>query len=138
MNLSPSFRIRRTPGRTISNMLRADGVALMWERYLSKVRMRPLNRLLSSYKDVAVIGERIVTPSSIVYLVAKLRILPPTDSVPEVKDEEENKEKEEEFLMSRKDAEDLVGDNPAGGWAHTPYWPGVSAIVLGYERPFAY
>jgi translocation protein SEC63 len=94
--------------------------------------MYPSNRLSPSYKRVAVIGERIVTPSSIVYLVAKLRILPPTDSVPEVKDEEENTEKEEEFLMSRKDAEDLTGDNPAGGWAHTPYWPGVSAMFLAY------
>ncbi|KAF9069774.1 DnaJ-domain-containing protein [Rhodocollybia butyracea] len=78
-----------------------------------------------------VIGERIVTPSSIVYLVVKLRLSPPTSSsavatkkepsAEEVKQSIKiNDEKDEEFLLSRKDAEPVKEE---GGYAHAPYWP---------------
>ncbi|RDB15649.1 Translocation protein sec63 [Hypsizygus marmoreus] len=80
-----------------------------------------------------VIGERVVTPSSIVYLVLKLRISPPATKPVEEKelDADETKrriklndEKDEEFLTSRKDAEELPSDDLLPGWAHAPYWPG--------------
>ncbi|KAK7450993.1 secretory subunit [Stygiomarasmius scandens] len=83
-----------------------------------------------------VIGERIVTPSSIVYLVVKLRLSPPgrakkeetkkEPTVDEVKKSiRANEEKDNAFLMSRKDAEDLPeGAEDGSGWAHAPFWPG--------------
>jgi translocation protein SEC63 len=87
-----------------------------------------------------VIGERLVTPSSIVYLIVKLRLspsrgsslsLPPTQE----KDAEEtkrslksNEDKDNQFLVSRKDAEDNPSVDIASGWAHAPYWP-------GYRKP---
>ncbi|KAF8075961.1 hypothetical protein FPV67DRAFT_1649028 [Lyophyllum atratum] len=80
-----------------------------------------------------VIGERVVTPSSIVFLVVKLRISPPSIKHFEQKefDVDETKrrirlndEKDEEFLTSRKEAEELSSDNVLTGWAHAPHWPG--------------
>jgi len=90
--------------------------------------------------DVAfrVIGERVVSPSSIVYLVVKLRLKSPIDQPSvdaAVKKELDadgvkrrvkfNDEQEEEFLKSRGDAEDL-GDTAATAapYAHAPHWPG--------------
>ncbi|THU97929.1 hypothetical protein K435DRAFT_661913 [Dendrothele bispora CBS 962.96] len=81
-----------------------------------------------------VIGERIITPSSIVYLVVKLRLSPPgTESVDQKEKEltadevkkaiKTNEEKDNAFLMSRKDAED-VSEGGEEGWAHAPHWPG--------------
>jgi translocation protein SEC63 len=90
-----------------------------------------------SYTRV-VIGERLVTPSSIVFFVVKLRLSPPQDpSVIEPTKEEDvdevkrrikrNEEKDAEFLTNRKDAEEIP-ENAAIGWAHAPYWPKVSEI----------
>lgn len=81
-----------------------------------------------------VIGERIVTPSSIVFLVVKLRLSPPSTSdvekeldVAELKQNNRRNEekKDEEFLASRNEMEDLSPNGTASGWAHAPYWPGV-------------
>ncbi|KAG6890192.1 hypothetical protein C0992_002849 [Termitomyces sp. T32_za158] len=94
-----------------------------------------------------VIGERIVTPSSIVFLVVKLRISPPlSTAVQEEKlDANETKrriklndEKDEEFLVSRKEAEELSSDSQVPGWIHAPYWPAERRpswwIVLGDDK----
>ncbi|KAH0587072.1 Translocation protein sec63 [Termitomyces sp. J132] len=94
-----------------------------------------------------VIGERIVTPSSIVFLVVKLRISPPLSNHVQEKelniDETKrrikfNEEKDEEFLVNRKEAEELPPDNLLPGWVHAPYWPGERKpswwIVLGDEK----
>ncbi|KAF8196701.1 Sec63 Brl domain-containing protein [Mycena galopus ATCC 62051] len=80
-----------------------------------------------------VIGERIITPSSIVYLVVKLRVTAP-DAGPakaEEVDAEDVKrlgraaeEREMTFLNSRKDAEDLRPGQAFSGGAHAPFWPG--------------
>lgn len=75
-----------------------------------------------------VIGERIVTPLSIVYLVVKLRITPPTGSSPAKTEKEESSvlvrdRAEEEFLSSRKDADDMPSGTADAGWAHAPHWP---------------
>jgi len=84
-----------------------------------------------------VIDERLVTPSSIVFLVVKLRLSPPWHAVqpPPAKDVEETKrilkindEKDNQFLVSKKDAEDESSTDAANGWAHAPYWP-------GYRKP---
>lgn len=75
-----------------------------------------------------------VTPSSIIFLVVKLRISPPGSSTERKElsvDETKrivklNDTKDEEFLMSRAEAEDI---SPAGadanGWVHAPFWPAV-------------
>jgi len=80
-----------------------------------------------------VIGERLVTPSSIVYLVVKLRLSSShgSSSVALIdKDAEETKrivklieEKDNQFLVSRKDAEDDPSNDIRSWWAHAPYWP---------------
>ncbi|GBE78987.1 Translocation protein [Sparassis crispa] len=73
-----------------------------------------------------VIGERFVTPSSIVYLVAKLRLSPPSAEMPVYEPVQETRTpdaKEEEFLAGKKDAEDLPQGDLGNGWAHAPYWP---------------
>lgn len=41
-----------------------------------------------------------------------------------------NEEKDDAFLNSRKDAEDLESDDIVPGWAHTPFWPAVRELVL--------
>jgi len=86
-----------------------------------------------------VIGERLVTPSSIVFLLVKLRLRQPLQSdapssVPEKhpKAIREDKEKDEKFLNNRKDAEET--ENAAPMWAHAPHWPGV-CLFLSY-RPY--
>ncbi|KAF9563385.1 hypothetical protein CPC08DRAFT_632910 [Agrocybe pediades] len=98
-----------------------------------------------------VIGERIVTPSSIIYLLVKLRISPPTTTPPvqAEKSVDETKkavvaeeEADEAFLASKLDAEELqpaqVGKSSNGGAAHAPYWPGTRKpnwwIVLADDK----
>jgi hypothetical protein len=88
-----------------------------------------------------VIGETSVTPSSIVYLLVKLRISPPGAtvtkkelSVEETKRLAEATAKEdEEFLSSREDAEDLDASS-MNGFAHAPHWPAVSSSDTLYEN----
>jgi translocation protein SEC63 len=41
-----------------------------------------------------------------------------------------NEEKDNQFLVGRKDAEDEPSGDGASGWAHTPYWPGVCCNAL--------
>ncbi|KAI6122859.1 translocation protein sec63 [Pisolithus croceorrhizus] len=78
-----------------------------------------------------VIGERVVTPSSIVFLLVKLRLRDlsssPVDTTKsedvETEDSPVNNGIDEKFLHSRRDAEEIeVGDT---GFAHAPYWPGL-------------
>ncbi|KAG1888747.1 translocation protein sec63 [Suillus subluteus] len=77
-----------------------------------------------------VIGERLVTPSSIVFLLVKLRLRQPlqSDTPSSVSEKSakairEDREKDDKFLNSRKDAEDMEGATPV--WAHAPHWPGL-------------
>lgn len=82
-----------------------------------------------------VIGERLVVPSSIVYLVLKLRVSPLAAqkvgkdqdlSVEETKRIiKQNEEKDQQFLTSRDEVEALSDDAANAGWAHAPYWPSV-------------
>lgn len=73
------------------------------------------------------IGERLVTPSSIVFLLVKLRIAEPGTTAPtpvqDAKSVKKNDEMDEKFLNTRGDAEELEGDD--AGYPHAPYWPGV-------------
>ncbi|TRM68605.1 Sec63 Brl domain-containing protein [Schizophyllum amplum] len=76
-----------------------------------------------------VIGERIVTPSSIVHLVAKLRLRPPLGAPPVEKDDSKasakrTEQREYDFLIGKTDAESLetIGA-PESGLAHAPLWP---------------
>ena len=71
-----------------------------------------------------VVGERIVTPLSFINLIVKLRI-PRGSSV-------ENglsiltgggEKRQQEFLVSKKDVEDISLDNTGKAFAHTPHWP---------------
>ncbi|EMD31768.1 hypothetical protein CERSUDRAFT_119351 [Gelatoporia subvermispora B] len=69
-----------------------------------------------------VIDEKYVVPSSIVFLLVKLRLTPPfAEAKREVQLEDE--ERDNEFLVSRKDAEDLSTGDLTSGWAHAPFWP---------------
>ncbi|KAI9572465.1 translocation protein sec63 [Boletus coccyginus] len=74
-----------------------------------------------------VIGERLVTPSSIVFLLVKLRIAEPGTTTPtpvqDAKSVKKNDEMDEKFLNTRGDAEELEGDD--AGYPHAPYWPGL-------------
>lgn len=69
-----------------------------------------------------------MTPSSIVYLLVKLRLKgrsPAKDDGVNGDDENstEDDEIDEAFLHSRRDAEEMK--NAGTEWAHAPYWPGV-------------
>ncbi|KAF7370828.1 J domain-containing protein [Mycena sanguinolenta] len=90
-----------------------------------------------------VIGERIIVPSSIVYLVVKLRVAPPgaEPAKPAEADGENVKrlgrlaeERELAFLNSRKDAEDLQPGQTFSGGAHAPFWPG-GALPAPTRKP---
>ena len=82
-----------------------------------------------------VIGERFVTPSSFVHLVVKLRVVPLDKDgkpVPIAKQEKETEKRDNEFLLSKKDAEDLPNGEYASQYAHAPYWPAVSDVYRLY------
>ncbi|KAJ7224482.1 Sec63 Brl domain-containing protein [Mycena pura] len=94
-----------------------------------------------------VIGERIITPSSIVYLVVKLRLVPPGAEPPKQEEVDGEavkrlkravEERELAFLNSRKDAEDLRPGQTFSGGAHAPFWPGTRRpswwIVLADDK----
>ena len=97
--------------------------------------------LLSLTNIGTVIGESIVTPSSIVYLLVKLRISPPGVKVAkkELSVEETKRlaqataKVDEQFLSTRQDGEDLDASS-TNGFAHAPYWPGVSSSDT-FTRP---
>ena len=80
-----------------------------------------------------VIGERVATPSSFVNLVVKLRVAPFDNDghVVEIpKDNKDTEKRDNEFLVGKKDMEDLPGDDVnAGSYAHAPYWPAVSYSI---------
>lgn len=72
------------------------------------------------------------------FLVVKLRVSPPFSKHVEPKELDANEtkrlikvndEKDEEFLTSKKEAEDLASEDYLPGWAHAPYWPGVRSIL---------
>ncbi|KZV63236.1 hypothetical protein PENSPDRAFT_657466 [Peniophora sp. CONT] len=76
-----------------------------------------------------VIGEKTVTPSALIHLVVKLRLVPTssTSSNGEVKSEDAppmTLKEEEAFLQDPKDAEDMPAGAAALGAAHAPHWPG--------------
>ena len=87
------------------------------------------------------IGERIITPSAIVQLVFKLRLVSPlepsqstggAESVAGKTDVDTSKriatsesERTQAFLNSKKEAEDLQPGDSGFGFAHAPYWPEV-------------
>lgn len=74
-----------------------------------------------------VIGERYVTPSSFVHLLVKLRVIPlAKDGSPaSIPKPETNDKRDNEFLLSKKDMEDLPKGEYTNGYAHAPYWPAV-------------
>ncbi|KAI5125002.1 hypothetical protein M0805_007426 [Coniferiporia weirii] len=83
-----------------------------------------------------VIGERIVTPLSIVQLLVKVRISPPArhDAKYGTNGDKEdvdtikriiktNEERDNAFLTSKRDSEELTDGLNTLGQAHAPYWP---------------
>lgn len=100
---------------------------------LSKVRETISQSIVVLTNYITVIGERIVTPLSIVYLVVKLRVTPPSSDLP-AKTENSDRENvksaaSDEFLAGRNDAEDMPKGASDGGWAHAPHWPSVWMIL---------
>jgi hypothetical protein len=101
----------------------------------------PFPTFNTSFLKNTVIGERLVTPSAIVYLVVKLRLVHPmADAVVEGPEETDvevvkrelkrNEEKDSQFLIGQTDAEDLPDDARTSGWAHAPYWPAVRCLFF--------
>ncbi|KAF9649601.1 DnaJ-domain-containing protein [Thelephora ganbajun] len=83
-----------------------------------------------------VVGERIVTPLSFINLIVKLRIPRSPVAEEELSIQPRDAEKrEQEFLVSKKDVEDVLLDNTGRTWAHAPHWPQTKKpswwIVLG-------
>ncbi|KAI0687349.1 translocation protein sec63 [Earliella scabrosa] len=73
-----------------------------------------------------VIGERYVTPSSFVHLLVKLRVVPLSKAgaaIPVPKQTKETDKRDNEFLLSKKEMEDLPQGDYTSGYAHAPYWP---------------
>ncbi|PIL36583.1 transporter [Ganoderma sinense ZZ0214-1] len=73
-----------------------------------------------------VIGERFVTPSSFVHLLVKLRVVPlkKDGKAAAVSKESKGAEKRDhEFLLSKKEMEDLPTGEYSSQYAHAPYWP---------------
>ncbi|KAG8218226.1 translocation protein sec63 [Butyriboletus roseoflavus] len=70
-----------------------------------------------------VIGERLVTPSSIVFLLVKLRVKEPgaPSPVQDAKSTKKNDDIDEKFLNARGDAEQV--EMHGARYAHAPYWP---------------
>ena len=78
-------------------------------------------------------------PSSIVFLVVKLRVSPRggSSAPSQEKDVNEtkriikvNEERDQQFLISKKEVEELSGAAGSSGLAHAPYWPGVRFIAI--------
>jgi len=76
-----------------------------------------------------VIGEHLVTPSSIVFLLVKLRVKEPGTTTPtptpqqDVKSVKKNDEIDEKFLNTRGEAEKREENGVE--YVHAPYWPGL-------------
>ncbi|KAI0751668.1 translocation protein sec63 [Daedaleopsis nitida] len=73
-----------------------------------------------------VIGERFVTPSSFVHLLVKLRVVPLAKDgnvMPMPEQSKENDKRDHEFLLSKKEMEDLPKGDYTSGYAHAPFWP---------------
>jgi len=95
-----------------------------------------------------VIGESVVTPSSIIFLVVKLRLVPPVskngkdvaEKEETVEEAKRNAVKDEEFLVGKAEAEELDEERAveSKGLAHAPRWPGARKagwwLVLGDEK----
>jgi len=107
---------------TIAGTLEKKGDSRVSEIKKAVSRWGRLEVVDASFK---VIGERIITPLSIVYLVVKLRISPP-NTVLRVNSDNKRTGRDtsdDGFLASRKDAEDMPKGATDGGWAHAPHWP---------------
>ena len=92
--------------------------------------------LICLWSFTSVIGETIVTPSAIIYLLVKLRISPPGSQPAESKElsvddtkllVQRNHETDEKFLESKLDAE-TIPPSKMNENAHAPRWPSVSPI----------
>jgi translocation protein SEC63 len=85
---------------------------------------------------VVVVGEKIVTPLSFINLIVKLRIQGDSTAEEEPSASPKDAEKrEQEFIVSKKDAEDISLDNTGRAFAHAPRWPQMKKpswwVILG-------
>ena len=79
------------------------------------------------------------------YLLVKLRISPPGATVEkkELSVEETKRlaqataKEDEQFLSTREDAEDLDASS-TNGFAHAPYWPGVSSSDASFYEHYSH
>ncbi|PPQ95847.1 hypothetical protein CVT26_015977 [Gymnopilus dilepis] len=161
LNASERLRLTQLPGLTKDDITEIAPKARGMEDLLHELEEKHDERLSDVKKAVEkwgkvdivdatfkVIGERIVTPSAIIYLLVKLRLTPPgTSSQTEEKEptvEEKKKsvvaeeQRDEKFLTSRGEAEELPGSKASAFAAHAPYWPGTRKpswwIVLADDK----
>ena len=74
---------------------------------------------------------------SFVFLVVKLRVVPPTIKVAPKEDAEPPKkgDPDEQFLLARGEAGEMPKGAHDGGWAHAPRWPAVSSVRGAVVQP---
>ncbi|KAG1764642.1 translocation protein sec63 [Suillus occidentalis] len=141
--LSPTLMVMRLHAYVTQALLPGKTKAKTLPSFISRLEDEGDSRITEARKAVEgwsqldvvdmtfkVIGERLVTPSSIVFLLVKLRLrrplqsdAPSSSSEKSAKAIREDREKDDKFLNSRKDAEDIEGTTPV--WAHAPHWPGL-------------
>ncbi|KAF9475267.1 translocation protein sec63 [Pholiota conissans] len=158
-NANEHLRLTQLPGISTDNLAEIAPKAKSFTDVLQSLEEKADPRSSDVKKAIAkwgsvdlvsasfkVIGERIVTPSSIIYLLVKLRLTPPTTDASMKKElsvEETKKavvqeeEADEKFLASKLDAEELLAAKE-GGAAHAPFWPGAKKpswwIVLADDK----
>jgi preprotein translocase subunit Sec63 len=102
----------------------------------SKVRGLIENKSIGLTENTVVVGEKLVTPLSFMNLIVKLRIPRVSTAEEEPSTSSKDTEKrEQEFLVSKKDAEDVSLDNTGRAFAHAPHWPQLKKpswwVILG-------
>ncbi|EIW81991.1 translocation protein sec63 [Coniophora puteana RWD-64-598 SS2] len=132
----PNF-VAQLPGFSAEDELAKNGVTPL-PQLASKLeesrdgRSADVKKALQSWSKLdvlstafKVIGERLITPSAIVFLLVKVRVRPPVAVASEKgtsETEEQRAKREDEFLNSRGDAEDVKLPT---SYAHAPRWPGL-------------
>lgn len=123
----------------------ALGMSRRWSRIgvtsrllVLRLKVRGLigNKSIGLTENTVVVGEKLVTPLSFMNLIVKLRI--PRGSTAEEEPftlPKDTEKREQEFVVSKKDAEDVSLDNTGRAFAHAPHWPQLKKpswwVILG-------
>ncbi|KAF8905804.1 hypothetical protein CPB84DRAFT_1844796 [Gymnopilus junonius] len=161
INASDRLKLTQLPGLSKEDILKVAPKAKDMEDLLHELEEKKDERLVDVKRamekwgrvDIVdatfkVIGEKTVTPSAIIYLLVKLRISPPGSSSSESEKEptvdekkkavQTEEQRDDKFLSSRSDSEDLPASKANSYAAHAPFWPGTRKpswwIVLADDK----